>query len=56
MIPELREIVRENKEELEKQKINCKQLQEEGNDMNSQIRTIDSLKEYFQELEQKVKS
>lgn len=56
MVPELREIVRENKEELERQRSNCKLLQDEGNDMSSQIRTIDSLKEYFQELEQKVKS
>lgn len=56
MVPELREIVRENKEELERQRGNCKLLQDEGNDMSSQVRTIDSLKEYFQELEQKVKS
>lgn len=55
LVRELRDIVRENKEELERQRINCRSLQEEGNDMSSQIRTIDSLKEYFQELEQKVK-
>ena len=56
LVPELREIVRANREELERQRANCRSLQEEGSDMSSQIRTIDSLREYFQELEQKVRS